>query len=97
MGLKASVDDKRAAPEGFDSRVHTAVTDMYTYVLLLDAERKGVGERLQDVDAVSASPPSDQSAQLSGLGAELAEEVDALRLAVAVLHEQGVADAGRTR
>jgi hypothetical protein len=97
MGLEASVDDQRTAPEGFDPGVHAAVTDIYTYVLLLDAERKSVGERLQDVDAVSAPPPSAQRAQLSDLRAELAEEVDALRLAVAALHEHGVAGATRTR
>jgi hypothetical protein len=63
---------------------------MYAYVLLLDAERKGVGERLQDADEVSASPSSDQRrGQLSDLRAELAEELDALRIAVAALHEQG--------
>jgi hypothetical protein len=92
--LEARRDDQRAAPEGFDPRVHAAVTDMYAYVLLLDAERKRVGERLQDADEVSApsatSPPaSDQRGQLSDLSAELAEELDALRIAVAHLHEEG--------
>ena len=97
MGLEAPRGDQRAAPEGFDPRVHAAVTDMYAYVLLLDAERKRVGERLQDdADAVSAPPQRDQRAELSDLRAELAEEVDALRLAVAALHEQGVADGSGT-
>lgn len=94
MGLGAPVDDQRSAPEGFDPRVHAAVTDMYAYMLLLDAERKGVGERPQEGDTVSAPPP--QGAQVSDLRAELAEEVDALRVAVAALHEQGVVDASRT-
>jgi ubiquinone biosynthesis protein UbiJ len=56
---------------------------MCTYVLLLDAERRRLGEQLQEADPVS--PPS-------GERAEMAEEVDALRLAVAALHEQGLAD-----
>jgi hypothetical protein len=96
MGLGAPVDDQRSAPEGFDPRVHAAVTDMYAYVLLLDAERKGVGERSQEGDTVSAPPPCDQGAHVSDLRADLAEEVDALRVAVAALHEQGLADATRT-
>lgn len=87
--LEAPRHDQRTAPEGFDPRVHAAVTDMYAYVLLLDAERKRVGERLQDADEVSAPPPFDQRGQLSDLRADLAEEVDALRIAVAVLQEHG--------
>ena len=87
--LEAPRHDQRAAPEGFDPRVHAAVTDMYAYVLLLDAERKRVGERLQEADEVSAPPSSDQRGQLSDLRAELAEELDALRIAVAALHEEG--------
>ncbi|HEY1715724.1 MAG TPA: hypothetical protein VGG07_22660 [Solirubrobacteraceae bacterium] len=63
---------------------------MCTYVLLLDAERRRLGEQLQEADPVS--PPSGERAELRRLRAEMAEEVDALRLAVAALHEQGLAD-----
>jgi hypothetical protein len=66
---------------------------MYTYVLLLDAERRRVGERLQE--AGTPPPPPDQHAQLAELRAELAEELDALREAVATLQEQAVADPGQ--
>ena len=89
MGRAASGREQRAAPEGFDPRVHAAVTDMYTYMLLLDAERGRVGERLQE--AGSPPPAPEQHAQLTELRAELTEEVDALREAAANLQEQAVA------
>jgi hypothetical protein len=63
---------------------------MCAYVLLLDAERRRLGEELQE--PATASPPSGDRAQLRRLRDEMAEEVDALRLAVAALHEQGFAD-----
>jgi hypothetical protein len=66
---------------------------MYTYVLLLDAERRRVGERLQG--AGTPAPPPEQHARLTELRAELAEELEALREAVAALQEQAVADPGQ--
>ena len=93
MERAASGREQRAAPEGIDPRVHAAVTDMYTYVLLLDAERRRVGERLQEAGTVP--PPPDQHAQLTELRVELTEELDALREAAATLQEQAVDDPGR--
>jgi hypothetical protein len=93
MVRAASGREQRAAPDGIDPRVHAAVTDMYAYVLLLDAERRRVGERLQEAGTVP--PPPDQHAQLTELRVELTEEVDALREAAVTLQEQAVADPGR--
>ena len=93
MGPAASGHESPAAPEGVDPRVHTAVTDMYTFMLLLDAERRRVGERLEG--AGSPPPAPEQHAQLTELRAELAEEVDALRAAAATLQEQAIAAPGR--
>ena len=95
MVLETSGHEPQSAPEGLDPGVHTAVTDMCTYVLLLDAERRRLGERLQEEAA--ASPPPGERAQLRRVRAEMAEEVDALRLAVAALHEQGLADPAGNR
>ncbi len=89
MVLETSGHEPQSAPEGLDPGVHAAVTDLCTYVLLLDAERRRLGERLQE--ETTATPPHGERAQLRQLRAEMAEEVDALRLAVAALHQHGLA------
>jgi hypothetical protein len=85
MGQDTPPRDGQAAPDGYDPRVHTAVTDLYAYVLLLDAECRRVGERL------SATAPehltSGESIELAELRVEMAEELDALRTAIAALRE----------
>jgi hypothetical protein len=81
------------APEGFDPDVHAAVTDMYTYVLLLEAEGRRVDNRLQE--AMTTPGSSHERAQLVKLRAELAAELDALRKAATALHQHGVGPVGR--
>ena len=73
----------RAAPEGLDPRVHAAVTDIYTYVLLLEAEWRTSGGPPAGEER-SSSP---RRAPLTGLRDEQAEELDALRDAAAALRE----------
>jgi hypothetical protein len=90
MVPETSGHEAQSAPEGLDPGVHAAVTDICAYVLLLDAERRRLGERL--LEETTPSPSHGERAQLRRLRAEMAEEVDALRLAVAALHEQGLAD-----
>jgi hypothetical protein len=89
MVQEASGHETRSAPAGLDPGVHSAVTDMCTYVLLLDAERCRLGERLYEGEK---APPPAQRAELMQLRADMAEELDALRLAVAALRQQGLAD-----
>jgi hypothetical protein len=84
MRRGTSPGNEPATPDGFDPKVHAAVTDLHTYVLLLDAELDGLGERIEKL--ARDCPGSDERTELDKLRTELAEELEALRATAAALH-----------
>jgi len=89
MPPAASQHDARAAPEGLDLRIHSALTDLHTYVLLVDAEWGRVSERIDEL--VRAHSTSGETFALSARRVELAEELAALRAAVSALQDDAEA------
>ncbi len=84
----------RAAPPGIDPDVHTAVTDIYTYVLLLEAEWRRGREARPEAEDLDSRPPRER---WPGLRAELEEELNALRDAAADLRDHGGRELPRRR
>ena len=86
--------DGPAAPDGYDPRVHSAVTDLYTYVLVLEAEWRRLGDPAENAGACAAS---EHGMELTELRAEMAAELEAVREAAAALHEYASADPAKAR
>jgi hypothetical protein len=68
-------------PEDLDPRMHDALTDLHTYVLALDAERRRLGDRVMELTKVV----SQEGAVLTRQRVEIAEELDALRATLVAL------------
>ena len=83
MPPAASQRDARAAPSGVDPRIHSAVTDLYTYVLLVDAERTRLTARIEELTLARST--SGETFGLAERRMEMAEELEALRAAVSAL------------
>ncbi len=79
--------------EGGDSRIWDAVTDLSTYVLVLDAESRQLGERLAALAGDDAASP--ERTQLERRHQEIDEKLEALRGAIAML--RALADAAGSR
>ena len=69
--------------DGGDSRIWDAVTDLYTYVLVLDAEWRQLGEQLAALSGDGAALP--ERSTLERRHREIEEELEALRGAIAML------------
>src|ERR1700735_2163997 len=68
-------------PEDLDPRMHDALTDLHTYVLALDAERRRLGDRVRELTKLV----SQEGAVLPRQRVEIAEELDALRATLVAL------------
>ena len=76
-----------------DPAMHQALTDLHTYVLVLDAEWQRLGESVERRDDFGAE--SLKSLEVARRRAEMTEELQALRATTAALRE--IADsAGRS-
>jgi hypothetical protein len=76
-----------------DPGMHQALTDLHTYVLVLDAEWQRLGESVERRDDFGAE--SLKSVEVARRRAEMTEELQALRATTAALRE--IADsAGRS-
>jgi hypothetical protein len=75
-------DDGRSVP-GVDPRMHDALTDLYAYMLALDAERQRLGERVVELARSDAASPA--RVQLERRRTETREELEALRATIAAL------------
>jgi hypothetical protein len=69
-----------------DDRLNFALGDLYAYVLVLDAQRQRLVEPLDQLAPVGRA--AEASGELKRQRLELAEELDALRDAIAVLRAQ---------
>jgi hypothetical protein len=67
--------------------MHDALTDLYAYVLLLEAEWYRLGVRLEEL-AASESTTSECLRQAARSRVEMAEELAALRETIAALRAQ---------
>jgi hypothetical protein len=70
-------------PPELDPPVHEAVTDLYAYVLVLDAERQRLSARADGLAQLGAEPL--KKAELDERGAEITKELEALREMIAAL------------
>jgi hypothetical protein len=93
MARANSRADRTSGPGEFDPRIHTALTDLHAYVLLLDAEWRQLGERIEEL--ARADSRSTESFELAARRAAMAEELEALREAVTTLREQADAAGGK--
>ncbi len=85
--------DHAPGPGQFDPRIHNALTDLHAYVLLLEAERRQLGQRIEEL--ASSDSGSAEGFELTQRRAAMAEELEALRGAVATLREQADAAGGK--
>lgn len=76
-----------------DARIWDALTDFYTYVLVLDAEWRQLGQQLDTPGGGTSVSPD--RAGLERRHHEITEELDALRDAIAMLRQHADAGGGR--
>ncbi len=69
--------------DGVGSRIWDALTDLYTYVLVLDAEWRQLGQHLAALASNGSASP--ERPKLERRHHEITEELDALRGAIAML------------
>jgi hypothetical protein len=72
-------------PPGLDPPVHEAVTDLYAYVLVLDAERQRLSARANGLAQSDAEPS--KKAELDEHSAEITKELEALREMIVALQQ----------
>jgi hypothetical protein len=70
---------------GLDARMHDALTDLYAYALVLDAEWRRLGGRRQEL---SASGTDAEQQELDRRRSEIGEELDALRRTILALRTE---------
>lgn len=95
MGQAPSQREHRSSPVGLDPPLHDALTDLHTYVLLLDAEWERLGHRIDDVSRAHGS--AEECFALTELRINMGEELDALRAAVTALREHADAQLARAQ
>ncbi len=87
--------ERQPSPVGLDPPLHDALTDLCTYVLLLDAEWERLGQRIEEVSRVSGN--SQEGSELAEFRVRMAEELEALRTAVTALREHADAQSRGAR
>ena len=86
--LRSSNDPSALAlmpPPGIDPPVHEAITDLYAYVLVLDAELQRLSAQAHRL-AESGGEPARQ-AELDDHRAEITRELEALRAMIVALQQ----------
>jgi hypothetical protein len=73
------------AVRGLDRWIHDVLSDLYAYVLVLDAERHRLAARLEVLRDSGVAPP--ERVELERRHCELTEELDALRATIGKLRE----------
>ena len=64
-----------------DPRMHTALTDLHAYALVLDAEWRRMGDQAAGLRSIDSS----EVAEIEERRAQIAEELDVLRATIAAL------------
>lgn len=70
---------------GLDARMHEAVTDLYAYALVLDAEWRRLGQPWQEPSAAGTDA---EQQDLDRRRSEIGEELEALRLTILALRTE---------
>jgi hypothetical protein len=80
-GTGDGAPDDRRLPAGLDPRMHDALTDLHMYVLVLDAERQRLGDRVTELTKLV----SQEGAVLDRRRRDISEELDAVRATLIAL------------